>query len=492
MRKAGDGYCAVVMGVGDGAFIRSLIPLYRRVSAICLPGETPVQIAAPHFFQFVVAGPENAGQVISTGFAHHRRIAELEATDFYGTHPIAIAEDVRLAFSRRFYELLAQRPVSQGDDVIDGLQGAFHIAMHAHLLAPAPTPDELERLSCPAIAIAPGPSLKDHLPALRALQSKCLLICADSALDGLLREGIAPHIVTPLERTRNVVDESFAAARYPSTVFAGSPAVHQDIAAKFTRHILIPGSDVLFTWAGCKREQLFFYGQSTGVLAATLATRMTTGPVYLVGHDLAFNERASHWDGVHAGVQIGENVERHAVMGNSGEMVASQYWWTVFCNELSDLARETGQIVNVNAVTGIGAKILHAKGATLPDPLSLEPFRMPLWPEPNHERAERFASLLRDLPGDVRRVLLKLSSSRLAPGDIDFSKLCDSENAEMLGYITRSILAQFGTQNLNGQSAQEATNDCADAVRNALRSCLPIFERMANAPICQRAACAAA
>lgn len=491
MRKGGDGLVAVVIGAGDGAFVRELVPVYQRVVVIVLPGEQPLAIASPKFHQFVVGGPADAGQVVSIAFAHQKYISQLEATDFYIGHPIAVPESERAAFARMFYGLLSQRPASLGNDVIDGIQGAWHIAHHAHFLLPAPTPAELGKLSCPAIAIAPGPSLARHLPALRALQTKCLMICADSALDGLLREGITPHIVTPLERVKAVVTESFSKARYPGVIFAGSPAVHHDIAPKFSRHILIPGSDVLFTWAGCHPDELFFYGQSTGVLAATLATKLTTGLVYLVGHDLAFNDRQSHWNGVHAGVQIGD-VERIAVVGNCGEMVASQYWWTVFCNELSDLAHETKRVVNVNAVDGTGARILHAIAARLPDHESLDAFEMLLWPAPNEARLERFGALLRRLPSDVRSVLAKLSSANIDLEDLDFAKLCRSDNREMLGYICRSILGQFGMQHLNERSAKETAEDGADALRSALRGCLPMFDQMAKVPAAMEATCTVA
>ncbi len=485
-RKAGDGGVrAVVFGVGDGELIRELLPLYREVVVIAFSTETLFPEPLPrNVAQFVVHSKNEADQVISMMFSQHAAIAGLEATDFFTGHPCAVDEVVRVGFIRTFYDILAQRPSSQGDDVIDGLQGAFHIAKAAHLLVAAPTPDELPKLSCPVISVCPGPSLAKHLDALRALQHKCLIVCADTALEGLLKAGITPHIVTPLERTTIVVDESFPAAHYPGVIFAGSPAVHHAIAPKFDKHILIPGSDVLFTWMGAKVEQLFFYGQSTGVLSATLATRLTTGQVYLVGHDLCFDDKRSHWGDVHAGVQIGEGTARMPVMGNDGVIKESQYWWVVFQRELVALANETKRLVNVNAHTGDGAEILGTIKAALPDPESLEPFSLPQWPEPCAARAAHMAILLRRLPDDVRKCLLGLSSSQVRIADLNFSKLCPSQNREMLGYICRSILAQFGTQHVAGQDADEAAADCADALRNALHGCLGIFEQMAVVPLC--------
>lgn len=489
-RKAGDGgACAVLIGAGDGMLCRECAAVYDRVIVIVLPGERPLSVLN-NVNQFVVRGNIDIPEVLSTAFGNQLHITALEATDFYTGHECPGVDPlVRETFAAEFFHRLADRPFSLGDDVIDGLQGAFHIAMSAHRLIGSPTPDEIPRLSCPAIAVAPGPSLSKHLDAIKALQGKCIILCADTALEGLLRAGITPHYVTPLERVAAVVDESFPAKHYPGVIFAGTPAVHHAIAEKFDRHLLIPGSDLLFTWAGCRADQLFFYGQSTGVMAATLGTRLTTGPVHLVGHDLAFNDGVSHWGEVNHAVQLGA-VQRIPVSGNNGKMVDSQMWWNTFRTELSELARTTGRIHNINAVTGDGAVINYAHASLLPDPESLpDADAVPEWPAQNDARKERFVKLLERLPKDVKGCLLGLSSINVQMRDIQFSRLCPSDNKQMLAYICRSILGQFSMQHLSHQDGGEAAEDCADALRNALRSCLPMFKQMAEAPICSEVLC---
>jgi hypothetical protein len=453
---------------------------YGRVIVICLPGDTPVASCVGNAHQYIARGPIDAAEIISHAFGNPKDIVNLEATDFYSQHPSGCDNAVRTAFAALFFSLLAQRPYTLGDDIIDGLQGAYHVAMSAHHLIGAPTPDELPQLSCPVIGIASGPSLTKHLPALRDLQHKCLLICADTALDGLIKAGITPHIVTPLERVPQVVDESFTAAAYPGVIFAGTPAVHQAIAEKFDRHILIPGSDVLFLWMGARQEQLFFYGQSTGVLSATVGTRLTTGPVYLVGHDLAFNNSASHWSAVHAGVQLGDEVLRVDVPGNNGGTVQSQCWWQIFLQEIAELAKATGRIVNVNGVTGDGAAIPHTISMALPDPATLPDFELPAWPATNHARMERLAVLLRRLPSDVMRVLAKLSSASLTMADIDFRTLCTSDNRLMLGYICRSAMGQFSMQHVAGRADRETAMDFSDAVGNSVSELRSLDPRRAG------------
>ncbi len=488
-RKAGEGgACAVLIGGGDGSLMRDVATCYDRVVVIHMPGETPFPVVPKQVHQYVVRGLQDVEEVISHGFARQMHIVALEATDFYSTHPSSGDPAERAVWAQAFFTMLSERPFSLGDDTVDGVQGAWHIAMNAHTLLPCPTPDELPKLSCPAISVCPGPSLAKHLDALRALQHKCLIICADTALDGLMKAGITPHMVTPVERTNGLTDDAFPAAHYPGVVFAGVPVVNHDMAPKFDRHLLVPGSDVLFTWMGCKHEQLFFYGQSTGVVSAALATQLTTGPVYLVGHDLAFNDTQSHWDSVHEGVKINAGIQRVKIPGNNGGEVESQPWWVTFRNELTGMSRTCGRLINVNGATGDGAAIPHTISMALPDPDTLEPFSLPQWPEPNMARVERMRGLLQALPSDIRRVLSKLSSARLTNDDLRFSDLCRSENHQMLNYVCRSVLGQFAMTNLCGaKPTQQVVDDCADALRNVMRGLQPIFEQMAEAPICQEA-----
>lgn len=489
-RKAGDGgACAVLVGGGDGSLMRDCCVCYERVVVISMPGEKEFTDRPANVHQYIIRGPQDANEVVSHGFAHQRHVVDLECTDFYTAHPCACDPQVRADFCTSFFNLLTARPFTFGDDAIDGLQGAYHIALSAHLLAPAPTPAELPKLSCPVVCVAPGPSLAKHLDALRELQHKCLLISADTALEGLLKAGITPHMVTPLERVSALVDEAFPRANYPGVIFAGMPFVNHAIPAKFDRHLLLPGSDLAFLWMGVPGKQTFFTGQSTGVLSAALGLQLTTGPVYLVGHDLAFTQTQSHWNAVHADVKINMDgtTDRIRIPGNNGAMVESQNWWVVFQGELADLAQETGRLVNVNGHTGDGARIPHAISAALPDPGTLEPFSLPQWPEPNMQRYDRLAALLRRLPDDVKASLVRLSSSQLAVEDLSFAALCRSENRMILDYICRSIIGQFGMQYRNGQSMKQTCDDCSDALRNVLRQMMPMFVQMSEAPICQEA-----
>lgn len=467
----------VVVGIGTGAQTRRLAQSTRsRLITIGFEGESPEHLPGR---VFMVRGGQDAGEVISHCFREHVHVVDLEETAFYDTHDIAPGlTEKRTKFCTEFYQLLTRKPFDLGDDVIDGLQGAFHLAHNAKYLLPSPLPQELPKLDVPAIAIASGPSLSRHVDALRDLQDRCLLVACDSALEGLLKNGVFPHLVTPLERVEEVKCESFPSASYPGVIFAGNPAVHQSIAPLFERHIYMPGSDLLYLWGEAPNDRLNWFGQSTGTLAVCAAMNLTSGPIYLVGHDLAFSGDKSHWKEVAESVTI-DRGQTFEVAGYSGQ-VATQYWWDVFRREIEGFAHMHGNIINTNAPDGVGAVIANTLSGSLPKRFDLPVFTLPEFPAPNTERLDRFRAKLKTLPGDARSLLGKLSSSqRPTPADLDLRKLCKSPNRLLFGYILRSVLAQFSME-LRLRKQSVVVDAMMEAMRSSLRGCMGIFEEMAK------------
>lgn len=470
---------AVVIGIGTGEKSRSLAGRERLIT-IGFPGESPDHLPGHTYMVTEIA---HASEVIIKAFADHLAVVSLPTMEFYDTHPIDEKNaQMRTAFCREFYMLLSRKPFDMGDDVIDGLQGAAHIAANAKYLLPAPMPHELPKLGCPAIAVASGPSLSRSIDAIRALQDRCLIISCDSALDGLLKHGITPHIVTPFERVEELKTESFTALSYGG-IFAGNPAVHPSIAPLFSQHIYMPGTDLLYLWAESPKDQLLFFGQSTGVLAVSVAMNLTTGPIYLVGHDLAFDGEKSHWNHVGDGVAIDkETIDKGGVFEVSGYSgpVTTQYWWDVFRREIENFACTHGNIINVNELDGIGARIKYTLPGSLPKPDDLPVFSLPPFPAPNTERLERFRAKVRLLPEDARAVLARLATSqRPGPADMDLRKLCQGPNRILLSYILRSILGQFSMESRIRKEAV-VIDGMVEAIRNSLRGCMGIFEEMAR------------
>lgn len=470
--------CAVVIGIGDGSLSRSLADRYQDIVTIVLPGENVLPDIPGH--QFAVGAVADAAEVISRRFARHQEIIKLPDTDFYDRHPCGGDPAFRSLFCEHFYHQFGERPLWMGDSVTDCLQGAYHMALAADLLAGAPRPDEIEKLTCPVLCIASGPTVRDHLDEIRALASKCLIICADTAMEPLLKAGIKPDIVTPLERVPQVARESFPAETYPGIIFAGTPAVHHSIPRKFEDHILIPGSDLLFSWFGCDPAHQFFYGQSTGVMACALGLRLTTGPVYLIGHDLCYEGTQSHWGSVNPAILNHAASDDVPVSGNDGQTKQARHWWNIFRRELSDLARESGRVVNINAAAGVGAKIDWALSVPLPDPSSLPDRKTLILPEKRQDRVDAIEAKLSRLPRDAKTMLARLSTADVRLSGLNIAELCPATSRDLMAYLLRSVLASISMDHWAGRPSKQAAVFGAQAMRNVLRSQMGVFTVMST------------
>lgn len=471
--KATPESSAIVIGLGNGSATRGLgRGRWRRLFTIRLPGEPMVEVPGTVFH---ASTPTAAAEFIGMVWPDHHEMVHLECDQFFDRHPIACDENVRTAFLKEFYRQLGDKPLEFGDDILDGMQGAYHLAKNAKHLLTGPSLNQMGCGNVPAIAIAAGPSLKRHLPALRELQSKALLICCDSLLDGLLAEGITPHLCTPVERIRQIAD-AFSGTDY-KVPFAGKGVAHPDVVSKFSNHWFVPCTDILYGWAGAVPEEMASHGQSTGTMTVSVATSLTTGPVYLVGHDLSMGQSSSHVDFAKA-VAV-HNQECFPTPGYAGT-VMTDWWWDMFRRHIEWRAKVHGNVVNVNELDQVGAVICHTKAGRLPSAQGLLDFRMPTAPAPNLARLAAFQARCRTLPKEAHGALVKLSSRQLTSDDTALQSLFPSDNWRMFAYVMRSLYAQFSMEAKAGRPKQKVVEGCRDAVANTLRNLMPMLEEMAS------------
>lgn len=462
---------AIIIGLGDGSTTRMLAKApWRSVLTIRLHGEPMVEVPG-HVYH--CTGMRDVANIIDQRYFGHADILTIGQSEFFSRHPISVDEDVRAKFCHEFYRVLGDKILEFGDDIMDGLQGAWHIAKNNHLLL-GPTVRQMHLGNTPAIAIGAGPSLKRHIDKLRELQSKCLLVCCDSILDGLLDQGITPHIVTPVERIPEIA-KAFSRTDY-TTVFAGKPVVHHDAAKPFKRSWFVPCSDVLYGWCLAEPEELASYGQSTGTMAVAVACNLTAGPVYLVGHDLSMDDKQSHWKGAKAATV--HDQDTFATDGYAGT-VYTDWWWDMFRRHIEATAGWHKNVINVNAHDRIGAVIHNTKCGRLPDASQLLDFKLPDDPPPNTARRDRFLARLRRLPEDIRLAKVKLSSMRLTEDDTDMVNLF-GQSWPLFGYILRSLYGQFSLESCAGRPNADVLDGVRCAILNVLNECDEIFKDMAS------------
>ena len=420
MRQPADNHAALVLvlGWGDGSLPKALLtdPLTRQkqIHVLIFPGEEDAlarsligddgqRLALDGGIRFSHVHDRASVRVaLAQSFSRHDELPVLAGLDIIADHPLtAPAMAVRQQLANDVYTLLADRPQAYGNDILDSFTGLTNSAKNAATLLPAPTiGDMLGHFGdTPIISIAAGPSLRRHLPRLRELQHRCILVACDAVLHGLLDAGIDPHFVTPLERV-DLIIPMLTRAGESRSIYAGLPVCPAEAVANFgpQRAIGMYCGDRLYNWLDPNVTTRISTGLSTGTLSVTVASALGTGPVYLVGHDLSRDEQGTHWEGadyagkdwqrVHNSVTqdkpFGSGYEERMIRGNDGGWVKSIAWWDRFRDDISveghNLALAGRTLYNVNAHERICALIDHTEAAPLPDPQALPllpPLRLP-------------------------------------------------------------------------------------------------------------------
>ena len=447
---AANNHCSllVVIGWGDGSILRWLADdpmlVQKDILMVFLRGEEDAfaasfvrpqleLIAKLRLHMAVVMGVEKARLLASTYFCNHADIPRLAGCEIIDNHPLSAAgEASRKVLSPQIIKALSDRPQAYGNDIGDSFTGLTHACKNARALLPAPTLGELSGFygNVPIISIAGGPSLTSQIPLLKELQDRCLLVACDSVLHGLLAQGIEPHFVTPIERLPSTVDMVRNAGGC-RTVFAGSFVVPPEAVQPFAeRTIGVYAWDQLYPWLLPDPGRRVNTGSSTGVFSFAVGSALTTGPVWLVGHDLAREAGNSHWAGSPLSSELWKKakstvddrssaltgLETRHVPGNNGELVEATVWWdrfrTEIANDVEDLRRGGRTVYNVGGHLRRGALIPGTVAAPLPSPDSLPRLAAPPMPARNPQRLRQWQDRARRLPEDASTFLRHMTRMR--------------------------------------------------------------------------------
>lgn len=468
---------SLVLGVGNGSVTRLIAAQGfedHRLITVAFAGEEWADLPGQVFDASTPTAVNDLAILLTCEFQH---ALGLSSQDLHDRHLLAAdAEAARRSFVPKLYSRLELQPLNFGDDILDGFQGVYHAACN-RVLAGALCWDEIPRFHCPVISVGAGPSLSKWIPRIRELQDRCVIISCDATLEGLLNAGITPHFVTPYERVE-AVNDAFKRDSYPGVIYAGLPVVHQDVVAKFDRHLFCPGADSLYAWMGGTMDQCVGWGQSTGTMATRLACLISDGPVYLAGHDLAYDDTASHWDDV----TVTWNDDRlpDPVEGN-GAPVYARHWWTVFAREIATFCGlYPGRIVNLNILDKVGAKIHGTVPGMLPDADSLPLLVMPDLSAitTGRARAREFTKRLRALPKEIRQAVNQLRTHEYVSDELAAHSMIPGPNHLMLAYILRSVYAQFSYEMMSGVPKSVGLIAMQFAIQNALSQLRPMVRQM--------------
>lgn len=158
-----------------------------------------------------------------------------------------------------------------------------------------------DKYACPVVVAAGGPSLSKQLPLLKKIANKCIIICAGSTIGTLLKNDIKPdyivnvdggqmnlqhyeklkgshiHYIYGLQSTEGIRSNFSGSCFYFS-------AYSEPLSEAFKTEVL-PNVD--------KIEG----GVTVASYALMIASLITSGPVALIGQDLAYTNGLSHAEG---------------------------------------------------------------------------------------------------------------------------------------------------------------------------------------------------
>ena len=271
-----------------------------------------------------------------------------------------------------------------------------------------------------AIIVSNGPSLDKSMPLLKQIQGKCLMLCAESAIIPLTKNGINPDIVCALERTKTNYHFHFENRSHPpDTALFALGMVDPRIFGSFAgeKMPIFRKGEGLNRWFnrhlgdGSELDS----GASVAHLALSAAIYLGADPIIFVGQDLCYGQSgATHSKDAVSMQEKGKKVRAayHSlptvyIEGNDGEPVPTNQIWVKFRSIMESIISSHPKLCFYNATEG-GAKIKGTKRAKLSEltlqyctkPLTHPPAKILAKERESVNPAER-AALLDNMIADV-------------------------------------------------------------------------------------------
>jgi hypothetical protein len=169
-------------------------------------------------------------------------------------------------------------------------------------------------------------------------------------------------VVTPLERLNSTAQKL---SGYTGDAWcAGMPVIPKGAADAFKRHLCASHDDSLYEWGKLLHAQIYT-GSTSGTMSLAVACTLTTGPVYLVGHDLLLDDGA-YCSGDIASRQFTSDHEV-SVMGNDGKPHPTKFEWSRAVSELAVMC-QYHRVINTSAAKNQGVIIPSTEAGALPSP----------------------------------------------------------------------------------------------------------------------------
>lgn len=197
-----------------------------------------------------------------------------------------------------------------------------------------------KKYNCPVVIASSGPSLNKQLPLLKLYRDKLLLVCAGSTINALIAEGIEPDYVVSVDGGEaNKKQFANVHLKYGQLIY--DPMSHHDIRKHFGDKAFVFMPHIYKELKDHFREifhrdfPIILGGGSVAHFALSIAKYITSGPICLIGQDLALTNNQSHAEG-------SKYIERHEqgemqVRGYNEEKVQTNRSFNTMINTFNEL-----------------------------------------------------------------------------------------------------------------------------------------------------------
>ncbi|WP_274309190.1 motility associated factor glycosyltransferase family protein [Solibacillus daqui] len=161
--------------------------------------------------------------------------------------------------------------------------------------------EQFGKYSCPVVVVAGGPSLTKQLPLLKSIKGKCLILSAGSTIRTLLKHGIEPDFIVNVDGGEKNL-EHFEQLEDSKINYLYGLQSTAKIRGKFSGECFYfsPMSEPLsnkFIKRYIPNIKKIEGGVSVATYTTAIAAYLSSGPIALIGQDLAYTNNQSHADG---------------------------------------------------------------------------------------------------------------------------------------------------------------------------------------------------
>lgn len=292
-----EGYLNILFGYGLGYIANSITKRYEET-------ETLVYDPLHHYLNI-----ENKDNILGvfSNFKDFSKHCENYIADFDRKVNILISPNYDKIFEREYKELLDFIHHIQIEDIVNENTIRFfgdlwqeNYIMNLYYVHKDQSLKELyNKYDCPVILASGGPSLTKQLPLLKKIKDKCLIISAGSTINSLLAADIIPDYVVTMDggesnylHFKNInnydfdliyglgnawrIERDFKGNRY-SFCFYGEDSIQKRIKEGLGKEI-----------------PMLSTGGTVAITALEIASKISTGPIAIIGQDLAYTNNKSH------------------------------------------------------------------------------------------------------------------------------------------------------------------------------------------------------